>query len=147
VAEAEFAKLRPGLHAAVTLADQSTADGVVRLVSPRVDAQTRLGKIRVTLPVRPNIRSGGFAHASFNDVSRAVPAVPETAVRYDANGASVMLVGADNKVVQQPIRTGEHGGGYVELLAGPGPGAVVVAKAAAQLLTGEVIKPDWSGGS
>jgi HlyD family secretion protein len=146
VGEADFDKMRPGLAAKVTLADDSTADGVVRLVSPRVDAQTRLGKVRISLPVRPDIRAGGYAQASFEDISRAVAAVPETAVRYDANGASVMVVGADGKVSQVPVKTGEHGGGYVELLSGPAPGAVVVAKAAAQLLPGETVKPDWSQG-
>jgi HlyD family secretion protein len=143
VAEADFDKMKPGLRAKVTFADQATADGVVRLVSPRVDGTTRLGKVRISLPVRPDIRAGGYARASFVDISRAVAALPETAVRYDANGASVMLVGADGKVSQQPVRTGERGGGYVELLSGPPAGSVVVAKAAAQLLPGDFVKVDW----
>jgi len=144
VGEADFAKMRPGLRAKVTLADDSTAEGVVRLVSPRVDAATRLGKVRISLPIRPDIRAGGYARATFEDLSAAVPAVPETAVRYDANGASLMVVGADGKVSEAPVKTGEHGGGYVELLTGPPAGSVVVAKAAAQLLPGDVVKPDWS---
>jgi HlyD family secretion protein len=145
IGEGDFAQMRPGLQAKVTLADSSTADGVVRLVSPRVDATTRLGHVRISLPVRPNIRAGGYAQASFEDLSRAVVAVPETAVRYDASGASVMTVAADGKVSQMPVRTGQRGGGYVELLSGPAAGQVVVAKAAAQLLPGDYIKPDWSG--
>jgi len=144
VAEADFDKMKPGLKATVTLADASTVDGVVRLVSPRVDATTRLGKVRISLPVRSDIRSGGYAQASFVDLSRAVPTVPETAVRYDANGASLMVVGADSRVSQVPVRTGERGGGYVELLSGPPAGAVVVAKAGAQLLPGDYVKPDWT---
>jgi HlyD family secretion protein len=146
VAEADFDKMKPGLKAKVTLADAESVDGVVRLVSPRVDGTTRLGKVRISLPVRPDIRSGGYARASFTDLSRAVPALPETAIRYDANGASVMVVGADGRVVQAPVRTGERGGGYVELLSGPSPGSVVVAKAAAQLLPGDYVKADWSAG-
>jgi len=145
VAEADFANMHAGVRAKVTLADNTTADGMVRLVSPSVDSQTRLGKVRVSLPVRSDIRSGGFASASFIDLTRAVPAVPETAVRYDANGASVMVVGADGKVAQVPVRTGDRGGGYVELLSGPAAGSVVVAKAGAQLLPGDFVKPDWSG--
>jgi HlyD family secretion protein len=144
VAEADFDKMRPGLAAHVTMADDSTADGVVRLVSPRVDANTRLGKVRITLPVRQDIRAGGYARASFTDVSRAGLALPETAVRYDANGASVMVVGADGKVSQVTVQTGDRGGGYVELLKGPPAGTVVVGKAASQLLPGDYVKPDWS---
>jgi HlyD family secretion protein len=144
VAEADFDKMRPGLSAHVTLANDSAADGVVRLVSPRVDANTRLGKVRITLPVRQDIRAGGYARASFTDVTRGGLALPETAVRYDANGASVMVVGADGKVSQVPVQTGDRGGGYVELLKGPPAGTVVVAKAASQLLPGDYVKPDWS---
>jgi HlyD family secretion protein len=144
VAEADFDQMKPGLRAKVTLADDQTVDGVVRLVSPRVNAQTRLGTVRISLPVRSDIRSGGYAQASFTDMSRAVAALPETAIRYDANGASVMVVGADGKVSQVPVKTGERGGGYVELLTGPPAGAVVVAKAAAQVLPGDFVKLDWS---
>jgi len=119
-------------------------DGQVRLVSPRVDANTQLGRVRVALPVRPDIRSGGYAKASFVDTTRAVASVPETAVRYDATGASLMVVAADGKVSQVPVRTGERGGGLVELLSGPPVGSVVVAKAGSQLLPGDYVTPDWS---
>jgi HlyD family secretion protein len=66
-------------------------------------------------------------------------------VRYDANGASVMVVGANGKVSQVQVRTGDRGGGYVELLSGPPAGSVVVAKAASQILDGDYVKPDESG--
>ena len=147
VAEADFAKMHPGVRAKVTLADDATADGVVRLVSPSVDSTSRLGKVRISLPIRPDIRSGGYARASFVDISRAASVLPETAIRYDANGASVMVVGADGKVTQVTVRTGDRGGGYVELLSGPPVGSVVVAKAGAQLLAGDYVKPDWSAPS
>jgi HlyD family secretion protein len=143
VSEADFAQIRPGLAAKVTLADGQVVDGSVRLVSPRVDSTTQLGKVRISLPVRPDIRDGGFAKASFVDPTRSVPAVPETAVRYDANGASVMVVGADGRVTQTPVTTGQRGGGFVELLTGPPAGSVVVAKAASQLLTGDLVTADW----
>jgi HlyD family secretion protein len=144
VAEADFDKMHTGVRAKVTLADDSVADGVVRLVSPRVDSASRLGKVRISLPVRSDIRAGGYARASFVDLSRAVPSLPETAVRYDANGASVMVVGPDNRLAQVPVKTGDRGGGYVELLSGPPAGTVVVGKAAAQFLPGDHVTPDWS---
>ena len=147
VAEADFGKMHPGVRAKVTLADDSTADGVVRLVSPSVDTNSRLGKVRISLPVRPGIRSGGYARASFVDFSRAASVLPETAIRYDADGASVMVVGSDGKVSKAPVRTGERGAGYVELLSGPPVGSVIVAKAGAQLLAGDYVKPDWTAPS
>ncbi|HUZ11427.1 MAG TPA: efflux RND transporter periplasmic adaptor subunit [Caulobacteraceae bacterium] len=146
VAEADFAQIRKGLDATVTLADDAKVAGTVRLISPRVDSTSRLGTVRIALPVRPDIRAGGFAKATFVDRSRAVPALPESAIRYDADGASVMVVGPHGRVRQQPVRTGERGGGWVELLVGPPPGSVVVAKAAAQLLPGDYVAPVWEQG-
>ena len=67
--------------------------------------------------------------------------VPETAVRYDADGASVMVVQADNRVKRVPIRTGMRGGGLVQILEGPPQGAQVVQSAASFLLDGDRVAP------
>jgi HlyD family secretion protein len=141
VSENDLESVRVGSPVRVVLADQTPVMGVVRLVSPGVDAQTRLGRVRVSLPVRPDIRSGGFARATFLGVSRSTTAVPETAVRYDANGASVLVVDASNKVVAAQVTTGERGGGYVELLRGPPLGARVVERAASMLTPGDLVRP------
>ena len=66
----------------------------VRLASEKVD---------VSLPVRPDIRSGGYARASFIDFGRAAPVLPETAIRYDANGASVIDDKELNRVAAQTL--------------------------------------------
>src|SRR5258706_6835945 len=141
VNESALSKLRPGATARVTLADGTSVAGAVRLVSPRVDANTKLGKVRIALPTNGAVRAGGFAKASFTGVATARLAVSETAIRYDADGASVMLVGADNKVSRAAVTTGQHGGGYVELLAGPPDGSRVVAKYGAMLVNGEIVRP------
>jgi HlyD family secretion protein len=141
VSEDALDKIHAGDRARVTLADGSDVDGVVRLVSPAVDSTTKLGKIRITLPVRPDVRSGGFAKATFLGFTRSTTAVPETAVRYDAEGASVMVVGADDRVERIPVTTGQRGGGYVELVSGPPVGSRVVEKAGAMLVPGDFIRP------
>lgn len=135
-------KIKPGDMVSVALADGATAPGVVRLVSPGVDALTRLGRVRVSLPVRPDIRAGGFARARFLGYARSALAVPETAVRYDADGASVMVVGSDGKVERAAVTTGERGGGFVELIKGPPSGSRVVERAASMLVPGDIIKPE-----
>ena len=135
-------KLHPGAHARVTLGGGVEVDGVVRLVSPAIDPNTRLGKVRITLPVRPDIRAGGFAQATFLGETRSALAAPETAVRYDANGASVMVVGSDDRLQRVAVTTGERGGGYVERLSGPPPGSRVVAKAAAMFVPGDYVRPE-----
>ena len=141
VSENALDKIHLGDKATVTLADGSQVEGVVRLVGPAVDTQTKLGKVRISLPVRPNIRAGGFASASFLGFTRSASAVPETAVRYDAEGASVMVVNADDRVQRVPVTTGQRGGGFVELLTGPTDGAKVVDRAGAMLVPGDFVRP------
>ncbi|MEP6966708.1 MAG: efflux RND transporter periplasmic adaptor subunit [Pseudomonadota bacterium] len=141
VGEDALSKMRPGAAAQVTLADGTQVLGRVRLISPGIDAATKLGKVRISLPVRPDVRSGGFARASFLGFTRSARAVPEAAVRYDADGASVMVVGADDKAARVAVTTGQRGGGYVELLTGPPVGSRVVARASAMLVPGDVVRP------
>jgi len=141
LSEADLARVRPGQHVDVTLPSGLVVAGTVRLVSPQVDPQTKLGVVRVRLPVEREIRAGGFGRAVFTDVTGMVQAVPETAVRYDADGAAVMVVGGDNRVHRALIQTGQRGGGLVQLIKGPPAGTRIVQNAAAFLLDGDLIKP------
>ena len=141
VDEADFLHIRVGDPVTVTLPDASVVQGSVRLLDPEVDPQTKLGHVRVKLPVRQDLRPGGFGRATFTGTSTAARAVPEIAIRYDADGASVMVLGADNRVSQVAIKTGRRSGGYVELLQGPPEGARVLLGAASFVLPGDVFKP------
>lgn len=139
--EAELARVRVGQTATVTLPSGAVAQGRVRLISPQIDPQTKLGSVRILLPVRGDIRAGGFARAVFADAAGQALAVPETAIRYDADGASVMTVGAKNRVKRVAVQTGPRGGGYVQLVRGPPEGTLVVQNAAAFLLDNDRVKP------
>lgn len=139
--EGDLARVRVGQTATVTLPSGATATGRIRLISPQIDPQTKLGEVRVLMPAREDIRAGGFARAVFADASGEALAVPETAIRYDANGASVMVVGADNRVDRVPVELGARGGGWVELVRGPPAGARVVQNAAATLLDNDLVRP------
>ena len=138
---ADLARVRVGQTATVTLASGAVVEGRVRLISPQIDPQTKLGEVRILLPVRPDIRAGGFARAVFSDAAGTALAVPETAIRYDADGAGVMTVGANNRVKRVSVQTGARGGGYVQLTKGPAAGTRVVQNAAAFLLDNDLIKP------
>jgi len=145
LSENDLARIKPGQHAQVTLPSGVVVPGVVRLVSPQIDPQTKLGAVRIHLPVSPEIRAGGFGRAVFTDVTGMSLAVPETAVRYDADGAAVMVVGPNNRVQRALVQTGQRGGGLVQLLKGPPAGTRVVQNAAAFLLDGDLIKPSDAG--
>ncbi|MFZ5718832.1 MAG: efflux RND transporter periplasmic adaptor subunit [Pseudomonadota bacterium] len=141
VAEDDLTRIRVGQSATVTLPSGVSAVGRVRLISPQIDPQTKLGEVRITLPVRSDIRAGGFGRAVFNDAQANVLAVPETAIRYDADGPKVMVVGSDNRVKRVPVQTGARGGGLVEITKGPPAGTRIVANAGALFLDGDLVRP------
>lgn len=139
--EAALRNIRPGQPVRVRLADGAEVDGTVRLVSPQVTPETRLGLVYIRLPVRRDIRAGGFATARFGAVGGSAPAVPEAAIAFTADGPRLTVVGPDNRVRQVPVRTGARGSGYVELLEGPPPGTRVALGASSFVIDGERIRP------
>jgi HlyD family secretion protein len=139
--EGDLARIRAGQTATVTLPSGAVAQGRVRLISPQIDPQTKLGEVRILLPVRSDIRAGGFARAVFSDAAGTALAAPETAIRYDADGASVMTVAANNRVKRVPVQTGPRGGGWVQLVKGPPAGTRIVQNAAAFLLDNDLVRP------
>lgn len=141
VAEDDLTRIRVGQQATVTLPSGAVATGRVRLISPQIDPKTKLGEVRITLPVRGDIRAGGFGRAVFGDASASVLGAPEAAIRYDADGAKVMVVGPDNKVKRVPVQTGARGGGVVQILKGPPAGTRIIANAGALFLDGDLVRP------
>jgi HlyD family secretion protein len=141
VPERSLSTVQIGDGAEVTLPSGKVVQGKVRLISPRIDAQSRLGRIRVLLPVSNDLRPGGYAQAAFNSATRKATVVPEAAIRFDAEGASVMVVGEGNRVQQVKIKAGQRSEGYVELLEGPPVGATVVKGAGSFVMSGDVVKP------
>ena len=141
MSEDDLTRVRLGQSVTVTLPSGAAVQGQVRLISPQINSQTRLGKVHVLLPVRQDVRVGGFARAVFPDASGVVLAVPETAIRYDADGASLMVIGSDNRVKRVLIQAGQRGSGLVQLVKGPPEGSRVVANAAALMLDGDLVRP------
>jgi HlyD family secretion protein len=137
----DLPKVRPGQAAQVEVPGGIRVSGVVRLVSPQIDPQTKLGEVRVRLPVRADIRAGGFGRAVFSGAGAEALVVPETAIRYDAAGASVVVVGEDDRVRRTMVQTGQRAGGMVQLVKGPPAGTRIVAAAGAFLLDGDKVRP------
>jgi HlyD family secretion protein len=141
VAEPELPRIHPGDRADVSLPSGETVAGVVRLVSPQVDANSRLGRVRVTLPVRADLRSGGFGKADFSQSSRQALVAPETAIRFDSDGASVLVLGPDNRAHHVSVRTGARAEGRVELVQGPPSGSKVLLSGGAFVVDGDKVQP------
>jgi HlyD family secretion protein len=146
VPEDALATIEEGTPAQVTLPGGETFAGEVRLISPRIDPQTKLGRVRVRLPVDPALRAGGFASASFQREAQPVPAVPEKAVQFEASGPLVTVIDADNRAKRMSIRTGARADGYVELVEGPPVGTRVALGGGAFLLDGDLVDPVAASG-
>ena len=142
VPEGELAAIRPGQPVEVELPGGRTVTGTVRLISAEVDAESRLGNVRIALPGDAGLRPGGFGRARFTGAVSATPAVPEDALRFDADGVSVMALGESNRARRVAVRTGRRSEGWVQLLAGPPVGTVVLLGGGAFVLEGEQVRPE-----
>jgi HlyD family secretion protein len=142
--ESDLAQVHVGDHATVTLPGGETVPGVVRFVSPRVDSQTRLGEARIALPVRPDLRPGGFASVVFRGRDAVVRTAPESAVHFDVNGAHLLVVDAQNRVHMVPVKTGARSNGLVQLIDGPDVGTLVALSGGVYLLDGDLVRPIYA---
>ncbi|WP_163233027.1 efflux RND transporter periplasmic adaptor subunit [Caulobacter rhizosphaerae] len=141
VNEADLAGVRAGQPVQVSLPGGQSVSGVVRLVSPRVDSNSRLGRVRVRLPVRPDLRPGGFGRATFGASGTSVTAIPESAIRYEADGLYVMTVDSANRAHQTPVKIGQKGGGWAQVVQGPQAGTRIVLGGASFVTDGDLIRP------
>jgi HlyD family secretion protein len=139
--ESQLGRIPVGATATVTLPDGGRIAGSVRLVSPEVNQQTKLGVVRVSLPVSSSLRPGGYAQAQFANLSRPALMVPDKAVIFDADGAYVMRVDDANTVHRVPVKTGSRVNGMVELLQGPAAGSRVLTTGATFVLEGDTVRP------
>lgn len=144
--ESALRAIQRGAGVTVTLPNGQSVQGRVRMIEPSVRAETHMGLVRITLPVRPDLRPGGSATAQFTDLRADVLAVPETAINYDADGASVFVVGAGNRVSKVSVETGRRGGGYAEIIRGVSAGQTVLRTAGGFVLEGDIITPQMSAG-
>lgn len=143
--DVKLAQVKEGEPATVTLPTGETIQGKVRFVSPRVDQATNLGRARIEMPFNKALRAGSFAEAHLAGTSRNALVVLAGAVRYEAGGASLMVVDDGNKVHRTPVKLGQRMGDYVQLTEGPPAGSRVLATGAAFTLDGDVIQPVEDG--
>lgn len=141
VDESDLGQVKLGDRATVTLPSGETVQGTVRFISPRVDSQTKLGEVRIALPVRPDLRPGGFASAVFHGHGSVSKVAPEGAVHYDDNGPHLLVVDGRNRVHAVPVKTGRRSRGLVEILDGPDVGARIALSGGVFLLDGDLVQP------
>ena len=103
VPETELNLVRAGQSATVSSDEVGETTGRVRIVTPEVDAETRLGVARIALSGAGGFRPGMFARARIEAGSRPALTVPTAAVLYRENRAGVFVLGAGDRVRFQPV--------------------------------------------
>ncbi len=142
VPEFYMAKLKMGQPARVEIAGTSERTGTVRLVSSEVNPASRLGRVRIFLGDGPDLRIGTFAKAMIDAGQRESIGVPATAVLYQNDSATVLVV-SDNKVRERQVKPGLLTGDGVEIKEGLKEGEVVIMRAGSLLKSGDTISPQF----
>lgn len=141
LSETDIQKIKVGQKALVSVAGGKTKiEGKVRLVSPTVDATTRLGAVHIVIDDESGARAGMYASAEIVVTETSALALPLSAVITGRDGSSARKV-EDNVVKQVKIETGIQDGGFVQVVSGLEAGDLVVAKAGAFVRDGDKIAP------
>lgn len=141
LSETDIQNVQAGQKAYLTVAGGTRKiEGKVRLVSPTVDASTRLGSVHVVLPENSPARSGMYASAEIVVKEIKTLALPLSAVTSGREGSTTRKV--DGDIVRQvKIETGIEDGGFIEIVSGLAAGDKVVEKAGAFVRDGDRIRP------
>lgn len=140
VPEMRVVRVKEGQSVIVHVADGLDVTGKVRLVSPEIDRQTRLGRIRVFLGDGPGLRIGAFARGTLQGASSRGLAVASSAVQFADAIATVQVV-VNATVETRTVKLGLVSGGFTEVAAGLAEGDMIVVKAGTFLRNGDAVRP------
>ncbi|MFZ6721212.1 efflux RND transporter periplasmic adaptor subunit [Undibacterium sp. Ji49W] len=168
VTASEMARLTPGTEAVVTAPGGTQWKGKVRVVSPVVDAQTRMGLVYVDLlPTVPAVsdklsgklsgksqvaaqtdgqafKPGMFAKGEFVMGSSQALTIPQQAVVVRDGFSYAFRLNPDGRVTQIKLQTGRRvslpQGDQVEVTQGLNADSIIVANGAGFLNDGDAVK-------
>lgn len=138
----ELMLLRQGMSAEVIVGEDRVIKGVVRAISPSVNAQTRYGYALVTLPDSSGIIAGAFARGTF-DVSggkKTLSSLPQSAVMQRGSMTYVLVVGADGHVHEREVKVGQRVGDRIQIKQGLKANEPVVESGGPFLTEGDVVQ-------
>jgi len=142
MAEADLQRVPVGTRATVTpVGTDLNIAGQVWQVAPVINADTRQGMVRISIPYSSALRPGGFADARLVAGSAEAPLLPESAVQSGPEGNFVLVVGKDNKIERKPVKVGTVSDDGVSIASGLTGNERVVVLAGAFLNVGDTVKP------
>jgi HlyD family secretion protein len=139
VPEAELAQIAVGQPVTITVQGiPNGIKGTVRLVSPKIDNTSRLGRLRVALPADVKVNAGAFARGTVELARHESVTIPVSAVVTTAGEATAQIV-VDGKVRTRLIKTGISGKGLVEIVEGISVGDAVILRAGTFVRDGDAV--------
>ena len=140
VTSTEVARIKPGTEATIIAASGTRVQGIVRMVAPTVDAQTRNALVYVDMRQHPDVKAGMFAKGTFTLGSSNAMTLPQQALVLRDGFTYALRIDASNKVQQVKLQTGRRLGDAVEILQGTQPGERYVGTGAAFLADGDTVR-------
>jgi RND family efflux transporter MFP subunit len=107
LSQQDLAFIRDGMPASITpTGTDRTFAGQVWQVAPLIDATSRQGEVRISIPYDAAIRPGGFAEAKIEAGATTAPLLPQSAVLSDEQGNYVYIINAKNEVERRNVKIG-----------------------------------------
>ncbi len=129
-------KLSAGATARISRDGQPDIPGRVRLIDPRIDQRTQLGRVRVAPTGAAPLRVGLFARVSIDAKRSCGVSIPRSAVDH-----STIQVVTGDVIETRRVRTGLNSDADVEILEGLKVDELVVADAGTSLHDGDRVRP------
>lgn len=140
VSAEDLPKLKPGQRVDVMPVGGKTVTGILRILSPVVNTQTRNGLAYIDLPVDNTLRAGTFARGKFELGATKVLTLPQSAVLLRDGFSYVLRVNSDSRVIQTKVSTGRRTADLVEIISGITTADQVVESGGAFLGDGDLVR-------
>jgi len=142
LSQQDLALVHTGMTVSVTPVGSDRAfAGTVWQVAPMIDAQSRLGAVRIAVPYDPALKPGGFAEAKITAGTTTAPFLPQSAVLSDERGNYVYVVNGKNEVERHDVKIGAVDDNGVTVAAGISGRERIVLSAGPFLNPGQKVNP------
>lgn len=142
VPEADISKILPQQSVRIIDPMGRVSSASVRLVAPVVDANTRLGTVRVALAANTELKPGMFVRVEIEAAGKAALTVPLKALVWRGGRAAVFTVSDDGTAVLKSITVGRKTSSAVEVVQGLAAGERIVIEGGGLLVEGEKVRAE-----
>jgi multidrug efflux pump subunit AcrA (membrane-fusion protein) len=119
---------------------QPPIEGVIDIVAPAADPDSRSFLVKVRLPSRVDLRSGMFARVEVIVGESQLMAIPSSAIVRQGQLTGLFVVTPENTARFRLIRTGRSLGDMVEVLSGLPDGTRFVVNPSPELVDGASVE-------